>query len=81
MKKVNLKLVKVLGLSVLSFGFYFMISNSDKINSIINTLLKSNSSKGFGVYIVIYLVKWFLLIFGVISLIVVGSRFFIKKEH
>ncbi|QVY64116.1 hypothetical protein [Polaribacter sp. Q13] len=71
MKKVNLKLVKVLGLSLLSLVFYFLLEHSNKINSIINTLQKSDSSKGFGIYLTINLVKWFLLIFGAMALIVV----------
>ena len=80
MKKVNLKLIKVLVLSILSFVFYFLLNNSNKINLILFKLQERNSSRGFGIYITIYLVKWFLLIFGIVSLILIISKFFIEKE-
>jgi hypothetical protein len=67
MKKDNLKRIKVLGLSLLSLVFYFLLDHSSKVNSIINALQKSNSSKGFG----FYLFKWLLLIFGIMALIVI----------
>ena len=80
MKKVNLKLIKVFGLSVLSFTSYLVLNNSNKVNSILFKLQESDSSRGFGIYITIHLGKWFLLIFGIVSLILIISKLFIEKE-
>ena len=81
MEKVNFKLIKVLVLSILSFLFYFGINNSSKINSMLIRIQKSNSSRGFGIYLTINLFKYFLLIFGIVSFLVVLFKFLNKKEN
>lgn len=81
MEKVNFKLIKVLVLSILSFLFYFRINNSSKINSMLIRIQKSNSSRGFGIYLTINLFKYFLLIFGIVSFLVVLFKFLNKKEN
>lgn len=79
MNKISFRTLKVFCLSIISFLLYFFIDNSNRINSILISIQKSNSSKGFGVFISINLLKWFLLIFGVVSLFLVGQKVYKKK--
>jgi len=79
-EKLNLKTLKLIGFSIISFVFYFFLENSNKINIIVNQLKEYNHGKGFGYYILFQLFKGFLLIFGIISLSFIGFNLFKKED-
>ena len=79
--KFNFNKLKVLGLSIFSLVFYFVLTNSEKVNSTLLKVQNSNSNKAFGIYITLHLLKWFLLIFGVISMVLIMYELVIKKKH
>jgi hypothetical protein len=68
MIKANKKSFKLLLISIISLLLYFFIENSKGINSIIVQIQNSGSYKVFGYFILFNILKWFLVIFGIISL-------------
>jgi hypothetical protein len=68
MIKANKKSFKLLLISIISLLLYFFIENSERINSTIVQIQNSGSYKVFGYFILFNILKWFLVIFGIISL-------------
>jgi hypothetical protein len=67
------KLVKVGLLSLISGVIYFYLENSDKVNRILKSVSKSEgSSRRFGVFLSINIVK-----LGMLLLTIISSLFFI----
>ncbi|PQB07952.1 hypothetical protein BST83_12945 [Polaribacter filamentus] len=69
MIKANKKSFKLLLISIISLLLYFFIENSERINSAIVQIQNSHASRGFGYFILFNILKWFLVISGIISLI------------
>lgn len=59
---------------------YFIIDGSEKLKSFQIKIDKSRIYDGFAVFLAINLIKYFLLFFGVISIIFLIIQLFKKKE-
>jgi hypothetical protein len=70
------KYIKVLVFSILSIITYMLIVDS----TIELQIQESKSFKAFGYFIIINIVKWFLLTFGIIGLFFWFYKMFIKKD-
>ena len=70
---------RLLFLSILSWLIYFWIINSKIIEVFSGEVGRANSSRGFGYLIFLYISKYFLLTFGIISIIFLIIQFFNKK--
>ncbi|PQJ82675.1 hypothetical protein BTO16_08845 [Polaribacter glomeratus] len=68
MIKANKRSFKLLLISIISLLLYFFIENSERVNSTIVQIQNSGSYKVFGYFIFFNILKWFLVIFGIISL-------------
>lgn len=71
MIKISFKYFKILLLSICSFLGYYILTNSVKFNLLLTELVNNKSSYAFGYYILIKIGMWFLIVFGIISLLVV----------
>ncbi len=76
---MNYKYIKVLFYSIASWVIYFGIVNWTRLNIFLKSHQHSNPSKTLGVFLMINIVKYFLLLFGIISLVFLIIQFF-KKE-
>lgn len=65
---------------MLSLLAYFSIDNSAKINSVLKMIAESKSSKALGIYILLILGKYFLLLFGVLGLTMFFYRIVKDKD-
>jgi hypothetical protein len=81
MNKISFKTLKVFGLSLVLLALYFFLEHSNKVSLILVAIQKSSSSRGFGIYIALNLLKWFLLMFACISVFQIFLRFFKKKQN
>jgi hypothetical protein len=68
MIKANKKSFKLLLISIISLLLYFFIDNSERINLAIVHIQNSHASRGFGYFILFNILKWFLVLSGIISL-------------
>lgn len=80
MIKANKKSFKLLLISIISLLLYFFIENSERINSPIVQIQNSYASRGFGYLILFNILKWFLVISGIISLIMYLKIIFTKTN-
>lgn len=71
MIKISFKYFKIIFLSFCSFLVYYILTKSVKFNSFLTELVDKESSYAFGYYILIKIGMWFLIVFGIISLLVV----------
>ncbi len=65
---------KLLTFSILSLLLYFFVDNSDSITQTLQMVVKSNSHKAMGVYILLIIGKYFLFLFGVLGLAMFSYR-------
>ncbi|PWG06805.1 hypothetical protein [Polaribacter aquimarinus] len=63
------KYLKLITLSITSLLLYYLVMNSERINATLVMIQESQSSKGLGILILIYIGKWFLLLFGILGLL------------
>jgi hypothetical protein len=80
MIRANKKSFKLLLISVIALLLYFFIENSEGINSIIVQIQNSGSYKVFGYFILFNILKWFLFIFGSISLMMYLKIIFTRTD-
>jgi hypothetical protein len=80
MIKANKKSFKLLLISIISLLLYFFIDNSERINLAIVHIQNSHASVGFGYFILFNILKWFLVLSGIISLIMYLKIIFTKTN-
>ena len=73
------KYSKVLSFSLMSLSLFFFLLVSEKINSVISSLIESGYAWGFSYWLLFNLAKGFLLLFGVVGLFFFLLNMFIKK--
>lgn len=69
MIKINKSCFRLLSISLLSWSIYYFLNYSEKVNYIVLEIQESTSSRAFGLYIVFHIAKWFVLVFGIVSLL------------
>ena len=74
------KYVKVLSFSIISLLIYYYFENSDKVNAVISSVIESKSAYGFGYIILFNLLKYFLLLFGVVGIIFFFFKILSKED-
>jgi len=79
MTKLN-RYSKLIVFSISSLLVYFFIENSEKINSVLTMLVASTSSKALGIYVLLILAKYFLLLFGSLGLLMFFYRLVKDKD-
>ena len=72
--------IKVFTLSFCSWVGYFYIDNSERLRLFQIKADRHRIDDGFAVFLTINLVKYFLLLFGIISVIFLIVQFFKKKK-
>ncbi|WP_397445360.1 hypothetical protein [Polaribacter sp. R77954] len=78
--KLLRKFGRLVAFSILSLVAYCFIHNSEKINTGLQMILESSSYRAIGIYILLVILKYFLLLFGVLGLLMFGYRV-IKKYY
>jgi hypothetical protein len=74
------KYFKVIIFSILSWLLYYGIDNWDRINKILESNEVGSSHKTFEIFLVISIVKFFLLLFGIISVLFLVFEFLKSKK-
>jgi hypothetical protein len=74
------KYSKLIFFSLLSWLLYYGINNWDRINRVLESNEVGSSSRTFEIFLIISIIKFFLLLFGVISIIFLIIQLFKKKE-
>lgn len=76
----NYKYLRLIFFSSLSWLLYYGISNWDRINRVLESNEVGSSSRTFEIFLIISIIKFFLLLFGVISIIFLIIQLFKKKK-
>lgn len=71
---------RIVILSVISWIICFLIEDSQVIEIFSDKLNRIDSSKGFGLLIFMYLIKYFFYLSGIISIFFIAYLLFKKKE-
>lgn len=74
------KYSKVIVYSLISLFLYFFFQKSEKINSIVLSIIESKSAYGFGYLILFNLLKFFLLLFGIVGIVFFLFKVFTKNS-